>query len=159
MLKYVNFGVVFSEIPDETTLSINISNCPIHCLGCHSNYLWEDIGEILDTHAIDDFMKEYRGSITCICFMGGDAHPEAINKLARHIKAKYKDMKVGWYSGRQNISSAVSILNLDYLKLGPYNQRLGGLSEPTTNQRLYKIDKYGITTDITKRIWEGKKRQ
>ena len=27
-MKYVNTGVVFQEIPDETTLSINISNCP-----------------------------------------------------------------------------------------------------------------------------------
>ena len=40
MLKYVNCGIVFQEIPDEVTLSINISNCPCHCPGCHSNYLW-----------------------------------------------------------------------------------------------------------------------
>lgn len=32
MLKYVNCGIVFQEIPDEVTLSINISNCPCHCL-------------------------------------------------------------------------------------------------------------------------------
>lgn len=45
MLKYVNGGVVFQEIPDEVTLSINISNCPCHCPSCHSQYLWKDIGE------------------------------------------------------------------------------------------------------------------
>lgn len=31
MLKYVNTGIVFQEIPDETTLAINISNCPCAC--------------------------------------------------------------------------------------------------------------------------------
>ena len=30
MLKYVNTGIVFQEIPDEVTLAINISNCPCH---------------------------------------------------------------------------------------------------------------------------------
>ena len=39
MLKYVNTGVVFQEIPDEVTLAINISNCPCHCPGCHSHYV------------------------------------------------------------------------------------------------------------------------
>ena len=29
MLKYVNTGVVFQEIPDEVTLAINISNADV----------------------------------------------------------------------------------------------------------------------------------
>lgn len=45
MLKYVDARVVFQEIPDEITLAINISNCPCHCKGCHSQYLAEDIGK------------------------------------------------------------------------------------------------------------------
>ena len=52
MLKYVNTDIVFQEIPDEVTLAINISNCPCHCPGCHSHYLWEDIGLPLDTDLI-----------------------------------------------------------------------------------------------------------
>ena len=46
MLKYVNTEITFSEVPDEITLCINISNCPCHCKGCHSPYLAEDIGII-----------------------------------------------------------------------------------------------------------------
>ena len=72
MLKYTNTGIVFQEIPDEVTLAINISNCPCHCPGCHSQYLWEDIGLPLDTTALDDFIDEYGRDITCIAFMGGD---------------------------------------------------------------------------------------
>ena len=71
MLKYVNTGIVFQEIPDEVTLAINISNCPCHCPGCHSHYLWEDIGIPLTTDAIDAFVEEYGEDITCLSFMGG----------------------------------------------------------------------------------------
>ena len=28
MVRYHNFDIVFAEIPDETTLAINITNCP-----------------------------------------------------------------------------------------------------------------------------------
>ena len=76
MLKYVNTGVVFQEIPDEVTLSINISKCPCHCPGCHSKYLWEDIGEPLTAMQLNELVKEYINEITCVCFMGGDAEPE-----------------------------------------------------------------------------------
>mgnify|MGYP007008579906 CR=1 FL=1 len=31
MLNYLNTGIVFQEIPDEVTLSINITGCPCHC--------------------------------------------------------------------------------------------------------------------------------
>ena len=67
MLKYVNTDIVFQEIPDEVTLAINISNCPRRCPGCHSKYLWDDIGEPLTMHAIDGFVKRYGRDITCIC--------------------------------------------------------------------------------------------
>ena len=63
MLKYVNTGIVFQEIPDEVTLAINISNCPCHCPGCHSHYLWEDVGLPLTTDAIDDFVAILRSAL------------------------------------------------------------------------------------------------
>ena len=94
MLKYVNTGVVFQEIPDEVTLAINISNCPCHCPGCHSHYLWEDIGLPLDTDAIDQFVDQYGTDITCISFMGGDADPKAVNSLAQYIHEYYPQFHV-----------------------------------------------------------------
>ena len=47
MLKYTNTDIVFQEIPDEVTLAVNLSGCPCHCPGCHSQYLWGDEGEPL----------------------------------------------------------------------------------------------------------------
>lgn len=154
MLKYVNTGVVFQEIPDEVTLSINISNCPCHCPGCHSKYLWGDIGETLDEKALDGFVTEYGKDITCITFMGGDAEPERVNELARYLHASHSRYRVGWYSGRLRISQRITKTDFDYIKIGPYIAHLGPLKSPTTNQHLYKKMADGSFVDITSRFWK-----
>ena len=154
MLKYVNTGVVFQEIPDETTLSVNISRCPCHCPGCHSSYLAEDIGEPLDEAAIDAFVSEFGADITCIALMGGDAEPETVDRLACYIRERYPRYRVAWYSGRIRISPRITRQHFDYIKIGPYIAHLGSLSKPTTNQRLYKVAADGELTDITARFWK-----
>ena len=154
MLKFVNTGVVFQEIPDEVTLAINISNCPCHCPGCHSKYLWQDIGEPLTPFAIDRFIKEFGGDITCICFMGGDSETEYVGKLARYIHKEHPGYKVGWYSGRIRIPSVVRKSDFDYIKVGPYIKHLGCLKDRTTNQRLYKKGVGDDFTDITSMFWK-----
>ena len=137
MLKYVEAQVVFSEIPDEITLCINISNCPCHCIGCHSSYLAEDIGEELNSHSLKELINNSKG-ITCISFMGGDSNPSDIDALAQWVKIYYP-LKVAWYSGRQELSKDVDLKNFDYIKLGPYTEELGPLTKKTTNQRFYKV--------------------
>ena len=155
MLKYVNTGIVFQEIPDEVTLAINISNCPCHCPGCHSHYLWDDIGLPLDTNAIDDFIDQYGTDITCLSFMGGDADPAAVNQLAQYIHEIYPQFKVAWYSGRTVLSAQVNKTDFDYIKIGPYIKHLGGLKSPTTNQRLYRLREDLTFEDITYRFWRN----
>lgn len=154
MLKYVNTGIVFQEIPDEVTLAINISGCPCRCPGCHSQYLWEDVGLPLDTNAIDDFLAEYGSDITCIAFMGGDADPKAVNLLAQYIHEEHPQYHVAWYSGRIRIPSVVHITDFDYIKVGPFIRHLGPLKSPTTNQRLYRILSSGEKEDMTDRFWK-----
>ena len=154
MLKYVNTGIVFHEIPDEVTLAINISNCPCRCPGCHSHYLWEDIGLPLDADAIDAFVQKYGDDITCIAFMGGDAEPKAVNQLAQYIHEAHPEFKVAWYSGRIRISGAIKKTDFDYIKIGPFIKHLGPLKSPTTNQRLYRLTDDGTFEDITSRFWK-----
>jgi len=154
MLKYINTGIVFQEIPDEVTLLVNISNCPCHCPGCHSKYLWEDSGEELDGQAIDKFADSYGHDITCICFMGGDSEPSAVNELAIHVRRNHPKLKVAWYSGRTVISRQTDKQNFDYIKIGPYLKHLGSIDVPTTNQRLYKRTADNTFTDITSRFWK-----
>ena len=129
MLRYVNCGIVFQEIPDEVTLSINISNCPCHCPGCHSSYLWDDTGEKFNKDTIDAFMKRYGEDITCVCMMGGDSDPTEVQTLADYIHSAYPLIKAGWYSGKQNIPQHIDKKSFDYIKLGPYIEHLGGLKE------------------------------
>ena len=137
MLKYVNTMVTFSEVPDEISLCIEISNCPCHCKNCHSSYLAEDIGEELTLDKIYKLINNNEG-ITCICFMGGDSSPKEIDMFARCIKDLY-NIKVAWYSGKQELSKDIDLKNFDAIKLGPYTEELGPLTKKTTNQKFYKV--------------------
>ena len=154
MLKYVNTAVVFQEIPDEVTLAINISNCPCRCPGCHSQYLWEDIGLPLNNDTVDAFIHQYGTDITCLAFMGGDADPVSINTLAQYIHDAHPQFKVAWYSGRIRIPASICKADFDYIKIGPFIRHLGPLNKPTTNQRLYRKSPSGEFEDITARFWK-----
>lgn len=154
MLKYVNTGIVFQEIPDEMTLSINISNCPCHCPGCHSSYLWADTGTPLTTITLEALLSQYGDTITCVCFMGGDAEPESVNQLARWVHENHPRLRVGWYSGRQMVPRTVRKSDFDYIKVGPFIRHLGCLKDRTTNQRLYKRVSGDDFEDITRRFWK-----
>ena len=150
MLKFVDTLVSFQEVPDEITLCINISNCPCHCEGCHSPYLAEDIGNPLGYWTLNNLIKTNKG-ITCVCFMGGDSDPEWIATLAFRVKRDFPDLKIGWYSGRQHLPSNFPIQHFEYIKVGPYIPKLGGLDKETTNQIMYKVDN-GNLIDITYRF-------
>ena len=153
-MKYVDTLVSFSEIPDEITLCINISNCPNKCEGCHSSWLQKNIGIELNNYELYDIINKNSG-ISCVCFMGGDSNPEEINDLA--IKIKSKNLKVGWYSGNSEISDKINIKNFDYIKIGPYLKDKGPLSDKNTNQKMYEIIHFtGMNSlkDITYKFWK-----
>ena len=101
MLKYAEAIIGFSEVPEEIALCINISNCPIHCKGCHSPHLWEDIGNILDTYALSDLVNKNEG-ITCVTFMGGDNDPQTVFALALWTRI-VTGLKTCWYSGNTSL--------------------------------------------------------
>lgn len=152
MLKYVDAKVVFAEVPDEVTLAINISNCPCQCKGCHSSYLAQDIGEPLDLQHLTDLIDSNKG-ISCVCIMGGDANPSEVDDIAQDIKEYYPELKVGWYSGRQELSKDIELSNFDFIKLGPYKEEFGPLNSRITNQRFYKVSD-GELIDITSKFWK-----
>ena len=63
MVKYYNAMTVFEEIPNEITLAINITNCPCHCEGCHSKFLWEDTGTELTAKELDKLLAKNSGCV------------------------------------------------------------------------------------------------
>ena len=156
MLKFVSYDIVFQEIPDEVTLAVNISGCPNGCPGCHSPYLWRDEGRLLVPEEVEALLEQYGGSVTCLCFMGGDGAPGEVAALARWLREAYPGLRTAWYSGRSRLPEEVDAGLFDYLKLGPYVERCGGLRSRTTNQRLYRIrgERGGVCMeDITARFW------
>ena len=134
MLKYTDTQVTFSEVPDEISLVINLSNCPYHCPACHSKELWEDIGTPLRVGKLCDLVSENKG-ITCLCFMGGDSDIEELYTIFRFCPLLFKDLKIAWYTGRENIP--VDMPKIHYVKVGPYIEEFGPINKPTTNQRFY----------------------
>lgn len=132
------------------TLAVNITNCPNHCPGCHSPHLQEDVGETLDEHTLDNILKRYGSSVTCVCFMGGDASPDCVQQLADHVR-KTTPLKVAWYSGKQSIPA--NFQHFNYVKVGPYKAEFGSLKERKTNQRLLK-NVNGHPVDITEKFWK-----
>lgn len=151
MLKYLKWSVVFQEIPEEMSLAIAISGCQVHCLGCNQRELWEDKGEPLDVLHIESLLDANKG-VTNLLLMGGEHNIDALIELFMYFHSK---IKTAWYCGLDNIpKDKIGILQyLDAIKIGHFDLELGGLSSPTTNQRLYKIEHRGngdyLQTDIT----------
>lgn len=157
MLKYVDTLITFSEVPDEISLCINFSNCPYRCINCHSSYLAQDIGNNLGLSELRYLIDKNKG-ITCVTFMGGDAKPEYIAKLADWVK-KESNLKVAWYSGSSTVPKGFDLTDFDYIKLGSYIEELGPLTKRTTNQKFFKI--FHTTKgknkliDITYKFWKN----
>lgn len=160
MIKYTETDIVFQEVPDEVSLAINISNCPHRCEGCHSPHLREDIGRDLETD-LPDLLNRYGSKITCVLFLGEGNDPDALSRCVqlcfdRGIKqAVYSgvDLPEG-YTKLDVLWQAVLCGLPDYIKLGSYKKELGGLSSPSTNQRMFHYSAIdSCYEDITDKFW------
>lgn len=152
MLKYIYCKEVFSEVPGEISLGISISGCQIHCKGCHSRELWEDKGTPLTIEELQSLLDKHQG-ITCVCLLGGEHDIDSLTELFMYA---HKRIKTAWYCGLDMIpKDKMSILEyLYFVKIGHYDQELGGLNSPTTNQKFYKVESHSNNdsvkvTDIT----------
>ncbi len=138
-LKYSGYTIVMQEVPNEISLAINISDCPYKCKGCHSMYLWDYIGDYL-IDDIDNLLNKYNNLISCVCFMGGDQNQDELLYCLQ--KAKKKKLKTCLYTGNDDINSISNeiIKNLDYIKIGRYIEKFGGLNCKTTNQEMFDLN-------------------
>lgn len=132
-----DYDIVFQEVPNETTLALNISECPHHCPGCHSSYLWESVGEVLTREWLTALLERYP-YITCVSIQGGDRYYKEVMQVVQWIKEH--GFKTCWYTGFSTLPEDVRLTHFDYIKTGPYKQELGGLKSKTTNQRFYRVE-------------------
>lgn len=138
-MRYSGLQIVFQEIPNEISLAIHFTGCPLKCKGCHSTDLWNsDSGIDIDALKFDQIVTQYSKYISCVIFMGGEWQLASLMEMIQVTKTHNK--KIALYTGLQlDEIPKVLISNLDYLKYGPYIPELGGLSSKTTNQRLINL--------------------
>lgn len=152
MIKFLreNSKIVFAEIPDEISLTFSITNCQNRCVGCHSAELRSNIGEELTYETMCDIIEKNRG-ISCVLIMGEGNNRDELIELCKAVKMKYKGIKFGIYSGRNEVED-IYYKTFDYIKVGSYMKDRGPLNKETTNQRLYYVD-CGEIKDITYKFW------
>lgn len=126
-----------------------ITGCPLKCNGCHSEDLQDrSIGEELTPGVLRTAIEKHRGFLTCVLFLGGEWEPDNLIVLLRIAQEEY-GLKTALYTGRERVSNKM-MKYLDYIKVGRFIERLGGLEERTTNQRLIEIK---TDTNITNKFW------
>ncbi len=148
MIKYIPelTDIVLEEIPDKVTLAVEISNCRGSCPGCHTPFLQQDLGVELTPEDVDRLIADNFG-VNCFLLLGEGRDPEALLRIAAHLREAHPGIARALYSGRTEVEPEIQAA-FDYVKLGPYIAALGPLNSPTTNQRLYFHGE-----DITARFW------
>lgn len=152
MLLYNDFYVSLIEVPDEISLVIPLIGCKQKCKGCHSPWLWDgNEGKTLDSLTLEYLVNLYP-HITCITLLGGDWDIRGLTECLSYIKTEFINRKAALYTGKGKsllIKYPQLLLDLDYIKLGAYEECKGGLESPTTNQRMYTVTNGKLDTDIT----------
>lgn len=136
-MNYSYAQVVLQEVPGEITLALSISGCGLRCKGCHSSETWDPkFGTILNTTELKRLFKENK-YISCVLFYGGEWEPKELKHLLNI--SRDLNIKTALYTGEKLKSIPQEITQLlDYIKVGHYNEKLGGLHSKTTNQKFYK---------------------
>lgn len=138
MIKYTDAQITFREVPNEVSLSINISNCPYRCKGCHSPHLQKNIGKELTKEVMKKLLDENKDRATCVTFLGDGGDIKGIAELVKFCKS-YGYLTC-LYTGSNDVDEIVDECEvLDYIKIGPYIEEKGGLDNPNTNQIFYEI--------------------
>lgn len=151
MIKYHDYMVTFTEVPDECSLCFNLTNCPCNCKECFEPWLQDDIGSELTVEVIKSIYSDNH-YCTCICFMGGDNDYRSLLDLIRQCRKIFPQLKFAMYSGREWREDLAT--ELDYYKIGPYIPKKGPLNKVTTNQKFFKKDFSGSWQNITYRFYD-----
>lgn len=160
MIKYTTSEITFREVPGKINRCFSISGCGFHCKNCHSPELQGDNGEDLTTELLKKYIEKDKGIVDCYVFLGEGHDIDSLKTLL--CICKESELETCVYSGKTEYEEFIKNfpLLLDYIKLGPYVEELGGLDNPKTNQRFYKIiwkeDNSAELIDITPEFWKRK---
>lgn len=138
MLYYSHPQVVFQEVPNEISLALAISGCPLGCKGCHSSHTWQPTYGLSLTHAELQSLIDKNKYISCVLFYGGEWQLDYLLSLIDIVKRNA--LRVCLFTGLDYDQVPHQLLSvLDYVKVGRYIEELGGLKSHTTNQRFLRL--------------------
>ncbi|UOO80706.1 anaerobic ribonucleoside-triphosphate reductase activating protein [Uruburuella testudinis] len=134
-LRFISEEIVWQEVPGEVSLAFFCSGCPLRCRGCHSSDSWKaGRGTVLTAGYLQGRLKQYRGLISCVLFMGGEWHGGLLKQMLRI--AREEELHTCLYTGLERHELDPALLpHLTYLKTGRWLPERGGLNDPDTNQQ------------------------
>lgn len=136
-MNYSDIEIVLQEIPGEISICFTITGCKLKCQGCHSPYLWkEENGKLLTPKIYNETLKKYKGFASAVLFMGGEWFPKTLKSYLKI--AKNMGFKTCLYTGLNSVDSKI-MSQLTYLKIGNWQNHLGGLDSKKTNQKFIEV--------------------
>lgn len=136
-MNYYDIDIKLQEVPGEISICFSICGCPIKCKGCHSPYLFnKESGQKLKEDFYLSILNKYKSYATCVLFMGGEWEmTELIDKLKT---AKVLGYRTCLYTGMETVDLKI-MKQLNWIKTGPWNPKLGGLDKTSSNQKFKEV--------------------
>ena len=149
LVPLISSGITLNELPGRIAVYFELGNCTQGCAGCHSPHLSEQ--QVLASTPIEELEGIAETGATqganAIILMGGTTNGMSDGDIITLIRRLSIILPVCLYSGSDDTEHDKYIAregNASWLKTGSYNEVLGGLTSPTTNQRYYRLTSYYV---------------
>ena len=133
-----SFSTGFIDVPSQISLNVFVSGCRKRCPNCQNPELQEFSNlRWVDADLFNEIMGRFPLS-SWVCFLGGDAVYQARGLEALAKEAKNYGKNVCLYTGMSY--EELDFLNktdIDLIIDGEYVEKLGGVHQKTTNQRIF----------------------
>ena len=129
-MRIYNFFTSFQEVPNNLSLCFSFAGCPLKCNGCS----WQGETSYRE-YGLDEMkgiVRKYAPYVSCVCCLGGEW--EGVSFVDFLSYCKRLGLKTCLYTGLTEMKNADVLNRLDFIKLGPYVECLGGLQKRETNQ-------------------------
>lgn len=162
-ILYYNPQITFREIPNEISLTIP-TLCYNHCsIDCNSKFCWVENCNFntksLSLIDLVNLIQDNKG-ISCVTIMTS-TNFNCLDNLLRNVKLLHPKLKTALYIGVnwEDLLDSQEFKEfdfscLDYIKIGKFDIRYGGLDKSKTNQKFYKIHHYQQDTVFERNILE-----
>lgn len=141
-MRIINHFTSFQEVPDNLSLCFSVFGCPHKCKNCS----WAGEKEFMNLSItdIEEILDKYKDYVSCICFLGGEWEPDFEEILDLCNK---KNLLTCLYTGADKFENQEILSKLTFIKVGHYDESLGGLQSKTTNQRFIDLRTYTCLND------------